>query len=731
LTWIWGLILAVALLWPGRLSGPFDGAPLDGVAEAMVVGVLFPALWWFHPRFLTTRLARTCVVALLVWKAFTAVTLVQDGWCVRFVPAAPYVKDGTGAPHSWDLRADWRSADPSCSAIMTRAYSEFSDFPAWFFNLPPPNESWPGPTDLPPGATVGMTVNGFLTTRHPGVLDAATSVDVVADVRADGRLLWRDNAGQRDVLLAPGTHAIVVDATLTRNLWQFAPTWRGEDLWTSAIATVQKPSRFDVAIRPIGKWVGAALVTLLMTAWLASLFARARSVPVLAWAIGASLAMVIFARSNDGDVGRWLVACLFAAALLRVPRRLRNVFGAFLLIGVPWLTLIAVVSAPAIGRFRLYAPGNDYWMYQRFAYRIVMQGYWLEGGSPTFWFQPFYRWIVGGLHLVFGDSSVGESYWDGACLLATALFAFHVAKVVAGFRWGIVAAVTTLSVFTLGTTWRFIGLGLSEISSAGLIYLAAFFALRSRHGRVPAALAAGLLATLGFYTRLNNLPMAFGVAVFALPLVQPIRMTLQTRLWLSRVSWRTVAGVCGTLCLGLLLFAWRTWHYTGVFSLVHGTQAERLSLWQPGAPFVLTLERIAGSIMMVLTMNDPPRFDLHALPLLAGTIVSALAVAGVPRLRELPLGPVLFCLATISGSLIARGSEYAGRFSIHVIAATSTIAVCAAALVARRGGTGNQRQTSSHGTSPMADAGPMSVPTHMPTKTLNRPFGSSNTAHTS
>ena len=44
--------------------------------------------------------------------------------------------------------------------------------------------------------------------------------------------------------------------------------------------------------------------------------------------------------------------------------------------------------------------------------------------SPTFWFQPLYRWIAGLLHLVFGDSSVGEYYWDGACLLTGALAAF-------------------------------------------------------------------------------------------------------------------------------------------------------------------------------------------------------------------------------------------------------------------------------------------------------------------
>ena len=55
-----------------------------------------------------------------------------------------------------------------------------------------------------------------------------------------------------------------------------------------------------------------------------------------------------------------------------------------------------------------------------------MQGYWLEGGSTVFYFQPFYRWIVGLLHVVFGDSSVGEWYWDGACLLAGALLSFRI-----------------------------------------------------------------------------------------------------------------------------------------------------------------------------------------------------------------------------------------------------------------------------------------------------------------
>ena len=229
----------------------------------------------------------------------------------------------------------------------------------------------------------------------------------------------------------------------------------------------------------------------------------------------------------------------------------------------------------------------------------------------------------------------------------------------------------------------FPGRGLSEISSAGLISLAALFALRSRAGRLSAALAAGALATLGFYTRLNNLPMALAVAAFALPVRLPVRLALRPKVWLGHVSLTTVGAVAGTLCLGLLLFAWRTWHYTGVFSVFYGTQLTTLSLWQPGAPLRASIERVVGSLMMVLTMSDPPRLDPHAAPLLVGVGGSMLALAGVKRLRELPLALVLFCLAACSGALVARGAAYPGRFSIHLIGAASAVTACAIAVLTR------------------------------------------------
>src|ERR1700746_2766077 len=92
-SWLWGIAAAAALLWPDRISGPFDGVPLDGVAEAILVGGVFPALCWFHPRFLRATRAHVCVVLLVVWKIASSALFVQDGWCVRFEPARPFAKD--------------------------------------------------------------------------------------------------------------------------------------------------------------------------------------------------------------------------------------------------------------------------------------------------------------------------------------------------------------------------------------------------------------------------------------------------------------------------------------------------------------------------------------------------------------------------------------------------------------------------------------------------------------
>jgi hypothetical protein len=173
--------------------------------------------------------------------------------------------------------------------------------------------------------------------------------------------------------------------------------------------------------------------------------------------------------------------------------------------------------------------------------------------------------------------------------------------------------------------------------------------------------------------------MAIGTAVFALPGVLATQWWYRPVHWWRRVSWRAVVVLMATIGIGITLFAWRTWYYTGVFSMLYGTSRDQLAIWQPGMRPGAVLERAVGSVMMVLTLNDPARYDPFAIPVIGGAVAAILGLLGVPRLRTLPMGLSLFFLSAVAGAFVARGSAYAGRFSLHIIPVTCALSVSAIA----------------------------------------------------
>jgi hypothetical protein len=207
-----------------------------------------------------------------------------------------------------------------------------------------------------------------------------------------------------------------------------------------------------------------------------------------------------------------------------------------------------------------------------------------------------------------------------------------------------------------------------------LIYGAALLALRGRAGSRAAAIGAGLFATLAFYARLNNLPMMVAVAAFAWPIREPVSEIWHPRRLAPRGSRTVLLGLLGAAAIGL-------WLYTGVLNMLFGTQAGTLSVWQPTDQGGSALQNVIGSVLMVLTMNDPPRFDPRALPVIAGAVTALLAIAGLRPFRDLPLNAVVLCLAGLSGALVARGTAYPGRFSIHLVPVTVTLFMCALSLI--------------------------------------------------
>lgn len=645
---LWTGLAIAALVWPSRLAGPLDGAPLDGAPEAITIGVVIPALWWLWRGGVTHRSTQWAIALLLAWKLVTGMVLVQQGLCVSMSAGGPLdginqgvpIVEPSGALRSWDVRADWRDPAPRCTAIVTRPLADQRDFPAWFLNVT---------SQLKGSKDVSLRASGVVTT-------------------------------------AEGARPIDLSATLTGDAWTFQPAIDGRSIWSAGLVTTTQPRAID---RMLGDWgwvVTAGLVLAIVFSLATRVWLSLPLTPTLTGGVVvAAAAAAILGLAPQLSLQRLAGLVTFAAVLIPVSSHLRNLRGAFLLVGVPWLAFIAALSLPQIGRFTMYSY-DDWLTYQVAGHRIYFQGYWLEGGNEVFDFQPLYRWMTGALHLLFGDSSVGELYWDAACVLMGALLAFHVAKPFAGFRLALAGAAATIATVTLGTPWYFLGRGLSEIAASGWGFLAMFFLLRGRRGSIAWAGAAGVFAVLMFYTRLNHLLFAAFLPAFLLSCRTPV---MWSRLWaaMRRLRIRAVAAYTAAFAAGVTFFAWRTWYYTGVFSLFYGTSLKNNDTGL--RPWTLfdgeVWARIAHSLQATVFMNEPPRPDPRALIVVAGVAVAALAMFWPRAGWRVPAIALIVAAGGTLGAFLAHAHGYPGRFTIHLLPFGAILTMTGAALLRQRG----------------------------------------------
>ena len=339
---IWRVIAIVALVWPSRLSGILDGAPLDTLPEALLLGPVVVALAWLHPSALRSRLMRAAVIAILVLKVGAAFAVQQEGWCLTFTPPKPMVRNSTGKPHAWDIRADWRSSDPACSAVMTRSYRDSFELPAWFFNLPPPDDA-PHRDGYHAGQIpVRVSGTGFITIPSAGTFDLVTTPAMGTALLIDGREVSAAEPGRHRIDLSSGTHSVQFDATLLGKEWRIVPAWNGTPMGSMLFpaTTPTPPSRLDRLARPAGNWIALILAGAVMVRWLVSLrFGCARR---RCWSGARRQAMAVsFAAWRMPTEAAWFTAAVMIVPLLMpAPWRVRNMRGVFLLIGIPWLAYV-------------------------------------------------------------------------------------------------------------------------------------------------------------------------------------------------------------------------------------------------------------------------------------------------------------------------------------------------------------------------------------------------------
>jgi hypothetical protein len=171
--------------------------------------------------------------------------------------------------------------------------------------------------------------------------------------------------------------------------------------------------------------------------------------------------------------------------------------------------------------------------------------------------------------------------------------------------------------------------------------------------------------------------MVCAIVVFAFPTRQPVFTIWRPSTWSRHASRPVVLAVFGGLAIAMWLFTWRTYHYTGYLDMFYGTQAADRSVWKPEYSFLHGMRQVIGSLAMVMTMNDPPALDVRSLPIIGGILAAFAGLIGIGPLRVLPLNASALALAGLTGAVVARGSAYPGRFSLHLIPAAVAIFVCA------------------------------------------------------
>jgi hypothetical protein len=195
---------------------------------------------------------------------------------------------------------------------------------------------------------------------------------------------------------------------------------------------------------------------------------------------------------------------------------------------------------------------------------------------------------------------------------------------------------------------------------------------------------AAVLAVLMFYTRLNHL--IFGLVLVALMLPATIPAAGRQLLTaIRRLDRRPALAYIATFAVGVGLFALRTWWYTGVFSLLYGTSLKNndtgLRLSTIASPEVWS--RIAHGLSCLVWMNEPPSPDPRALLVVAGALLSVLALLQVPRFNRLPVSIAVVTIGATLSTFLAHTHAYPGRMSIHLVPFAVAMAIVAAASAAR------------------------------------------------
>jgi hypothetical protein len=673
------------LALPSGVEALFDGLPLSRKPEVWVAAAILPFLLILGRKFLRLKAAAWILAALAALKLGLFLLCPASGWEMR-VYASPQAKE-QGA---WE-QTYASILRPGVSQILDKPLSKGREFPIeWMNRLQDRNNLWLGVEltgfmRLPQNAGLALMASGcraakaWVTDRHghkrkiPLVPDMAAAATLIPEILPQGRgkvsvylEYQKGNWTLLPIMLLPGK--IVRPVFKQGILWRspsclHTPDWSlslmgllsqvmdygflgwlgAWCLWCAAALWRSKILNIPIMILSLA----AVILPRLMHLWVSS----PDKLAPLAWGVfgaGGLLAGLLIWRRRDWPSGDGSLA---QAVLL--------------VLGPGVLSYFLELWSGQLASMSFYSLGDDWLTYQNFAREIFVNGDWAHLSRPVFHLQPLYRYMVGILHLVFGQSPLAQNLLDvWAMLGAGALIA------AVGCKMKLSPMVLALGVWLyfsveLGTNLHtHLGRGLQEHVAMLFMMLTAWAAAKSALKIARPAwkslAGAGLLAALAYWLRQDHLGVLAGLGLLALPHSRGAAVSAWRELVAGAYNWRrSLLGFWAVLAMAVLAVALRNWAVGGHFTLT-----------APGNLAFLTglsLGDILGNFR-VLLLASQSFWQWPALVLVPGALAGIAALVVRPAfLQEYPLALGICLAGLLAPCLVVRLTAYIPRWSIHLL----------------------------------------------------------------
>ena len=314
-------------------------------------------------------------------------------------------------------------------------------------------------------------------------------------------------------------------------------------------------------------------------------------------------------------------------------------------------------------KWQVWTPGDDWSLFQYWAYRIFVEGDWLKAGEGYFQGQPLHRYFVGMYHWLFGQSNFAQHMADVWCVLGAALL---LAKLMEKFKISaliiFIACSTYLSINFIGAFRYQIGRGLTDNHGMIFMMLAAWFLVLAREGGINRIFLATLFGVIDFWIRMNHL---LAIACLGFLIYEPMKgLSLRWKEYWNRfkLNWVPLAWFWGGGILSMFLICFRNWWLGGNFRPMQNLDNEGHT------SYVFEPE----SLYVILAGQTWPSFpDIAGFIITFGVLVALFTLAWRPKyIHNFPLSLSLSIVGLLLPFAIFKVVGYAPRFSISLLPLT-------------------------------------------------------------